>query len=177
MKERLALSRSTRKIAGTAIGGDLCEMSPHRFPSTNLPRVIRMPPSAIVATIPLEPSPRIIRMNPSLRAPHRKRLTRIHPEKIERGIALLGSELRLPKPRLRKFSPPVPEIDTAKDAKLKHFRGRQIRPKLRIEVPPLRLRQLIPIPPLHGIVYDNGLMVHTPHLFTNQGKKTLVSFV
>ncbi len=172
MKECLALSRSTRKIAGTAIGGNLREMSPHRFPAANLSRIIRMPPPTIVSTIPLEPSPRVIRMDPPLRPPHRERLARVHPEEVALRVALLGSELRLPKPRFRKFPPPIPKVDTAKDAELKHFRGREIRPKLRIEVPPLRLREFVPIPPLHGIVYDDSLMIHTRYFTVPSHQKS-----
>ena len=161
MKERLALSRSAREIAGTAIGGNLREMSPHRFPAANLSRIIRMPPPTIVSTIPLEPSPRVIRMDPPLRPPHRERLARVHPEEVALRVALLGSELRPPKPRFRKFPPPVAKVNTAKDAKLKHFPRCKVRFEFRIKMLPLRLREFIPIPPLHGIVYDDGLMIHT----------------
>jgi hypothetical protein len=70
MQQRLSLSRSTKWISGIAVLLNLRNVPTERFPSSDLPCVLdRRAAPHVVATIPLEPAPGIIRVNPALLAP------------------------------------------------------------------------------------------------------------
>jgi hypothetical protein len=56
----LALAGAAELVAGAAIIPDLCDMSGNSFPAFNLPPIIFVPTTDIVAAIPLEPPARIV---------------------------------------------------------------------------------------------------------------------
>lgn len=91
MQERLPLARPAHGIARLAMLPDLRHMPPHRFPAADLARVlVRHAPSHIVAAIPLEPTARVVGMNPVFASSDRKRLTGIDAEIVERAVAARG---------------------------------------------------------------------------------------
>lgn len=98
LKQCLALTRTARSLTASAVFDELRNMPPHRSPPGNLPRIVFVSPTTIVATIPLKPPTRIIRMNPVFLPPDRERLTRINAKVVQLRIALTGRKLRPLKP-------------------------------------------------------------------------------
>lgn len=82
MQKSLPLFGATRQISGGAVLGHLELVTPHRFPSTDLTLIVVGASAQKITAVPLEPSPRIIRMDPALLDPDRKRLRSIDLEKI-----------------------------------------------------------------------------------------------
>ena len=65
MKQRLALSRSTLKLADRAIFLDLSNVAAHGDPALDLTLIIEVAAAIIIATIPLEPTSGVVRVNPA----------------------------------------------------------------------------------------------------------------
>ncbi len=86
MQESLPLFGTARQISGDAVLGHLGQVTLHCFPSMDLTVIIIGAPAHKITAVPLEPSPWIIGMNPSLREPDRKRLRSIDVKIIQRGI-------------------------------------------------------------------------------------------
>ena len=70
MQQGLALARSARWVSWLAVPFNLRNMSPDSLPSPDLARVLfRRAAAHIVAAVPLEPTSRIVGVNPSLLTP------------------------------------------------------------------------------------------------------------
>ena len=71
VQEGLPLTLAAGLITPFAVAFDLGHVAAHSVPAPDLPRILFWhSPAHIVAAIPLEPSSRIIGMNPTLVAPH-----------------------------------------------------------------------------------------------------------
>ena len=127
MQERLALARTTRSVAWTAMRGNLPEVPTNSVPAFDLSRIfLRNPATHVVSAIPLEPAARVFLVNPAFAPPLCERLARIHCEEIYVCVALplagqTFGKLRLRKPRLWKFFRTVAHIHAAEDADGEHF--------------------------------------------------------
>ena len=88
MQQGLALASAAKQIAALAVLLYLPHMTAYGLPPLDLPRVLIWHAAAhIIATVPLEPATRIIRMDPALPAPHRKRLTGVDTEIVEGAVS------------------------------------------------------------------------------------------
>ncbi len=163
MKECLALSGATGHISPSTILTHRSRVSAKCFPAFDLSLVVRMPASHIVPTIPLKPSTRIVFVYPPLRFPIRKRFTCIYAKIIECCVTLSMTQLCTLKPTRRELPSAISHILAPKHTKSKHFLRRQIRRKIRVKAPPLRLGQLIGISLLHHVVYDNCFVMSPWH--------------
>src|SRR6516162_843424 len=88
MQQRLALTAPAQEIAGFAMAFDLGDVPANSFPAPDLAGVLgRHAAAHVVTAVPLEPTARIIGVNPSLPAPDRQWLTGIDLEKVQRAVA------------------------------------------------------------------------------------------
>jgi hypothetical protein len=83
MENRLSLLPAAIHISGKAIALYLSDMSPYRFPPSDLSLIIFVPPSHVVTTVPLKPTAWIVRIYPTLPSPNRQRLTGINAEEVQ----------------------------------------------------------------------------------------------
>jgi len=157
MEECLFLPAPTVRITRTAMCHNGTEVPTKRLPTFDLPVIIRMSPSPIIPTIPLKPSPWIIRMYPPFFSPIRQGFTCIHTKIVECRIVPFMTELGVCKPITRKLVATVSHIFTPKDTECKHLLGRQVRNKIRTKILSRWLRECIVIPMLHHVVYNNGV--------------------
>src|SRR5215831_4868111 len=142
---------------------DLADMTLHRLPSLDLATILVGQAAAhVITTIPLEPTARIVGMNPSLIAPDRERLAGIDSEVVERAVASAVGKLGGRKPAARKFATGIGHVLAAEDAKREHFLGLQLRAKLGIEIAPCRPCDAVAITLLHLVVDDDGSLAHRP---------------
>ena len=74
MKQSLSLFWSAMNIAFVTMLANLGDMSLHGFVSLNLALVIGATSAHVIATVPLEPAPRIFMINPALLSPIRQGL-------------------------------------------------------------------------------------------------------
>lgn len=148
MEKRLALLAAAGIVFRTAILLNLRGVATNRFPAFDLPRIfLRQPPTPVVAAVPLKPSARVVLLaDPSFLLPHRERLTRIDAKVIDLGVVLVAArllKLRAAKPALRKLLPTVAHVHAAKHTECEHLLWGEIGFKLRIKVPPRRLRERV----------------------------------
>src|SRR5262249_2691538 len=91
MQQSLALPSTAGEITRFTVTSHLCPVTADRLPTLDLTRIlIRHAAAHGVAAIPLEPAAGIIRMDQALSAPHRKRLTGVDTEVIERAVTAPG---------------------------------------------------------------------------------------
>src|SRR5258705_9601962 len=135
VQQRLALALATHQVAGLAVLLDLPHVAADRFPAFDLAAIlVGHPATHVVAAIPLEPTARIVGMQPALLAPDRERLTGVDAEEIERAVAPLGRELGAGEPALRKFLARVGHVLAAEHAERQHLKRGQLRIELGIEM-------------------------------------------
>lgn len=163
MQERLALPRPAIEVERPAIPPDLRDVSANGAPASNLPLVIRTAASRKVSAVPLEPSARVLAIDPALPAPNRKRLRRVHPKVIERGIVTLGTELGEAKPVLRKLRHAVGHVAATEHAELEKLLGRQLRLELGAEIPSHGFGARVDIATLHLIANNDSSGTATPN--------------
>ena len=158
MQKRLPLPPTACQIAGRTMAFDLGDVACHHAPSLNLPRVlVRQPPSAIVAAIPLKPAAGVVALiNPSLRPPHRQRLAGGDSKKIQRRLGVFTRcQSRPRKPCFWKLIAAVAHVVAAENAHLQHFHRRQLRAKIRGKRAADRRVQAIAIIFLHLVADGN----------------------
>ncbi len=80
MEKGLPLPPAARAVTSPACLFQLRDVSPNSAPPFDLSLIIQATPAEIVAAIPLEPSPRIFRINPAFGSPNRERLRGINPK-------------------------------------------------------------------------------------------------
>jgi hypothetical protein len=84
MQDSLPLASAAAQIARFAVPFDLFDVPAYRFPSPDLSSVFLGHPTAhVIAAIPLKPTARVIRVNPSLRTPDGQWLAGVNPEQVE----------------------------------------------------------------------------------------------
>lgn len=169
MEERLSLLAAAVKITRLAVLRQLGRVPPNALPPSNLPLVIWTAPSQKVSAVPLKPAPRILVIDPSLRPPYGKGLRRVDAKKIHFGIVSFAAQFGGREPILRKLCGTVSHVFTAEYTKLQHLLWREFRAKVRVKVPPHRLRRQVHIALLHQVVdlYSSELHHHfVGHWFT-----------
>lgn len=161
MKHCLALPGPAGKGGFTAVLFDLSYMPLYGFPSLYLPQVFFWKaPAHIVAAVPLEPSARVILMNPAFFYPNRQRLAGVNLEIIQLRIVPLGAKLCFLKPACRKFFAAVSHIFPAKNTQFQHFPGSKLRLKIRGKIFAFRLGKDIAVIALHLIINDYCFPFH-----------------
>lgn len=84
MQQRLSLSAAAPCVARFAIAPDLRGVPTHGFPAADLALIlVRQSATMEIAAIPLEPSARIIGMDPALGPPDTERLTGVDAEAVQ----------------------------------------------------------------------------------------------
>jgi hypothetical protein len=161
MEKGLALSPSTEQVSLLTILNNLCNVSSKSFPARDLAHVLeRQPSSHVIATIPLKPPPRVVRVYPALFSPHGEWLARAHTEVVEAWIRSIRCKFCMGKPALGKLITAVAQIHSPKHPELEHFFWGKVGGEARIKVPPRRSRELVGIPALHTVIHRYSL-VHT----------------
>lgn len=174
MKNCLSLSWTTVFVARATVVHNLCSVSRHCLPAFYLSFVICMSATKIVAAIPLKPPTGVILVNPSLRFPDREGLAGIHPVVVELLVSLsIWRELRIRKPRFRKFFRLVFKVNPSEYTELEHFFGRQVRFEIGMKVAPLFFGTGVHVANLHRVMYDN-LSHSGSTVFCGSGKNALV---
>ena len=159
VQQSLALTRSARWVAGLAMPSNLCDVPSDRLPALDLARIFgRHAAAYILPTIPLEPAPWIVGMNPAFVPPHRQGLASIDTEAIKRRVGTRRRESRAGKPARGKFVAAIGHVLSTEDAKREHLFRRQLGAKFRIEITARRRSKLVSVAVLHLIV--NGYDVH-----------------
>lgn len=83
VKQGLSLARSAPSIAHLTMSAELGNVAPHCPPAADLPIIfVRYPAALVVTTVPLEPTTRVIRMNPSLCSPGTEWLTCVNAKPV-----------------------------------------------------------------------------------------------
>jgi hypothetical protein len=122
MQQRLPLTLPAQDISRLAIHLDLAYVPSDRLPAFDLPCVFIGKASAeIIPAIPLEPTARIIRMNPSLLAPYRERLAGFDAKPVQICVAAFRGKPGPGEPATGKFFPAVGHVFTAENTKSQHF--------------------------------------------------------
>jgi hypothetical protein len=164
-------------ITGFTVAFNLSYVATHSAPAPDLTRILfRHSPAHIVAAIPLEPAARIVGMDPTLFAPHGKRLTCIHAKIIKRAVTGVRRQLGAYEPLSREFLPRIRHVFSAKHPKLQHFLGRKLRAKLRWETSARRSHPFVLVPSLHAIVDNNGLTSSSCHLANSLVSRPMKTF-
>jgi hypothetical protein len=145
------LAWAAEQVALLAGALDLPDVAANSFPAPDLARIVLHATASVVATVPLEPAPRVVGMNPAFGAPNRERLARVDAEEIEFRIASLRRELRLFEPIRGELVATVVHVLPAKNTELEHLRRSQLRAKFRIEVTAFRLCKPVDIALLHAV--------------------------
>jgi hypothetical protein len=89
VQQGLTLFAPAGQIAARAIRSDLRDVPADRQPPLDLAFVVVAAAAQVIAAIPLEPSARIVAVDPALRLPNPKRLRCIDAEKVELWIMSL----------------------------------------------------------------------------------------
>src|SRR5262245_13081356 len=133
-------------------------MTRNRAPAADLPRIVRAPAAHVVTAVPLKPAARILRPNPTVAAPDRKRLGGIDPEEVQVRIVAFGTEPRPLEPAGGKFGTAVGHVLAAEDAECEHLFRRQLRTERRCEIPAGRFGPVIHVTTLHPVVDDDSAL-------------------
>jgi len=155
MKQGLPLFPPTVEVPLKAGFLKLGDVPAHGPPPFYLTFVVRTPPPQEIPDVPLEPSPGVFVINPSLPPPDRQRLRGVDPEKIQGRIMALAAELGLVEPIGRELGGAVRHVLAAENPEFEHFLRGEFRAKIGVEVPARRLSQKIDVPRLHEVVDRN----------------------
>lgn len=159
MQQCLSLLAPTVEITRPAILFNLRDMPPNGSPPADLALVIRAASPQAVAAVPLEPTSRVLRVNPIFRTPNGKRLRRIDTIEIQFGIMAFWAEFGIFKPIGRILRSAIGHVFAAENAKLKHFLWRKLGTKVRMEILAHGLCQQVNITLLHQVINFDRLVV------------------
>src|SRR5262245_44506895 len=90
VQQRLPLPRPAERVADIAVGFHLLDVTSEGFPPIDLPRVVFHAATGIVPAVPLEPAARVVRVDPSLPLPFRKRLAGVDAEIVQPLIGMIA---------------------------------------------------------------------------------------
>jgi hypothetical protein len=121
VQKGLTLSRTTHQVSCYAIFSELADMAAHVFPTPYLTMIVFVASTQKVPTVPLEPAPRIIFVNPSPFSPICEWFGGFHAKKIKRRIASFGAQLCFPEPALWKLISAICHVVTAENTHFKHL--------------------------------------------------------
>ncbi len=154
MEKRLALFAATVHIARFAGTLYLPYVPNHTFPALYLTLIVGASASREVSAIPLEPAAGVLIVNPTLIAPHGKRLGGVDAEIVQLRVVAFMTEFRVLEPLFGEFVPAVGHVFPAEDSHFQHLLGRKLRFEIRMEIFAYRFGAIINIIRLHQIVYD-----------------------
>lgn len=160
MQKCLPLFGSTLEVAFSAVFTKLCNVSLHCLPSFDLAPVIRTASSHIVSAVPLEPSSRVVRVEPALLEPVRQRLRSVQAEAVQLRVVELVAELRFFEPFFRKLFSAVCHIFAAENAELQHLLGGQVGLEVGVEVFPHGFGEVVSVTRLHEVIYNCSFLSH-----------------
>jgi hypothetical protein len=153
VQDGLALSRSAAQIARRTGSRDLYDVSSNSLPALDLTTILLGHSTPhVIAAIPLKPSTRVIRMDPTFPAPLRQWLAGVDPEEIECTIPALRGQLCSPEPTARKFFTAIGHILAAEYAELEHLLGRKFRTKFGSEMASDRSYAFVSVAALHFVI-------------------------
>jgi len=161
----LPLFSSAVQVARRTVFLELCDMALHGPPALDLARVIRVAPAHVVAAIPLEPSARIVGVDPALCPPVAQWLGGIDAEEVEVGVMLEWVHPGMRKPLRREFIPAIGHVLATKNSQYKHFHGGQVGFKIRVKVTARRFGEPVGIPLLQVVVDDDLARFHADYGF------------
>ena len=139
----------------------LRDMPTNGAPTANLPQIILAAASAIISAIPLEPTARVLGVNPTFATPFRQRLRCAYAKIIQRCPRPIRRELRPLEPARRKFLPAIGHVFPTEYAELEHLFRRQLRRKAGTERAPHGFGAEVYVSLLHFVVH---LHPHRFHL-------------
>ena len=154
------MSSPAVEVAARAVLLQLRKMTPNCAPALDLAQIIRAPAAGIITAIPLKPAPRIFVADPTLRAPDRERLRRIHPETVQRRIMPFSTKLCFGKPTGRKLLRAIRHVLSAEDSQFQHLSGRELRLEIRAKIATRRLCPQIHVTLLHQVVHFHAHRSH-----------------
>ncbi len=131
-------------------------MPGHRFPAFDLPQVVFVPSALVVTAVPLEPSTRVVLVNPVLLYPVFKWLTGLDLEEVELGVIALWAELCLAEPVLGEFLLAIGHVFSTKDSKGEHFFGSEFWFEVWVEVLPGGFAELVLVVLLESVTDGDG---------------------
>src|SRR5687768_2801489 len=156
MEHGLALPAAALEIARLAVLPDRSDMAGDCPPAPNLAGVIRRSASHVVAAVPLEPSARILRMDPAIPAPGGERLGGVDTEVVEARVTAPAGESGAGEPAGGKLGAAVSHVPASEYPKTQHLAGSQLREKTRSEVTADWLGPVIDVLPLHPVGDDDS---------------------
>ena len=156
LQQCLSLSGSARKVAWLTVIAQLRCMSSKCLPAFDLAHVlVGHAAPHIVAAIPLEPSARIVGMEPSLSSPLRQGAAGIDPKVVQGAVSPARRKFGPFEPASRKFRCAIGHVLSAEYSQRQHFLRRQLGSKLGVEVAAQRCRKHVAISMLHAIPHDH----------------------
>ncbi len=172
VQQGLALPRPAVQIALRTVLAYRGGVPRDRAPTFDLTGVVAAAASHVISTVPLKPPARILRVNPAFAAPETKRLRRVDPEIIQRGIVPLRAEFSPCIPAGRKFAPAVGHVLPPEDAERKHLPRRQLGFEIRREVSAGELGPEVDVSALHPVVDDDALSARSSRLGSSTARRT-----
>jgi len=160
MQKCLPLFRSTLEVAFSAVFAKLSNVSTYGFPSFDLAPVIGTASSHIVSAVPLEPSSRVLIVNPALLEPEGQWLRSVQAEAVQFGVVKLVAELCFFEPFFRKLFSAVCHIFAAENAELQHLLRGQVGLEVRVEVFPHGFGEVVSVTRLHEVIYNCSFLSH-----------------
>lgn len=118
-------------------------------------------PPHIIATIPLEPAPRVRRMHPIFFDPLPQGLASIHSKKVDLGIMFFMIQFGFREPIRGEFLPAIRHILPSENAQGQHLFGRELRREALIKVLPHGLREVVFVVILHKVMHNYLSWSHT----------------
>src|SRR5262245_15343080 len=103
----------------------LRDVSADGSPAADLPLIVADPPAAVIPAVPLEPTPRILVIDPAVGLPDGQRLRGVDAEAVQLRVVPLGAQLRFIKPIGRKLFGAVGHVLPAENAQLKQLLRRE----------------------------------------------------
>src|SRR5262249_32074595 len=159
MQQRLPLPAPAQEIAGLAVFLHLAHVPFNRLPALDLSCIlIRQTAAHVVAAIPLEPSARIVRVDPAFASPFGQRLACVDPKEIACVVATAGSEFGADEPAFRELTSAISHVFAAEYAEFEHLWWRELRLELGIEVPAGCRAQHVAIAFLHLVVVRDSAL-------------------
>jgi hypothetical protein len=162
MKQSLPLPATAIEIARCTMLFQLSNVPAHRAPPLDLSKVVGMPAARIIATIPLEPSARIVGMDPSFASPHFEWLRCLDAEIIQGSAVPVFRKFRPREPARWKLFLAIGHVFSTKHAEREHPSRAQLWRKPRAKFAPYRFRPIIRIPLLHFVVNEDANRFHYP---------------
>ena len=161
---------AAREVARIAVGANLREVPGHRLPAADLALIVGMAPAHVITAVPLEPSARIVGMDPALLAPVRERLRCVDEEKVQLWTVRLVAKPVALEPRFRELRSAVRHVPSAEHAEPEEFAGPELRMKITMEILPGFFEAKIAVAALHEVVDEHFLWFHMKESTAQSGR-------